>query len=308
MYHYTYAGEELDLSTVVDTVYRKNGSVSLGSNGADLASANFGPVHLSNFSGLQLQTFNLKQGDKNGYSVYVDPENGLLTINGNEGLWGYTNEYKPLTENDILSDEETIALANAFVSKYGIELGSFGTPVIDKRGVVYALSQPVDQRYIPDAVSVTYPLMVDGQPVFSSDGSAYGMTIMVNMRTKAVSSATVYVADSYDRSTYELERDAATVLGYAEQGGLYSYAEPDGATVVDIELGTPSLILMSHYNYTSKGSENLLIPALSFPITKNSAEHPLYQEVITVPLVKNILDEAKNSNPDVHILDTKEAE
>lgn len=302
-YRYTYNGEELDLSTISDTVYRRNGGISLDGRGGDLANVKVGPVDLGAFSGLSLQSFSLKQADKNGYSVYVDPENGSLSINGNEGLWAYTREYVPFTEGEVLPDEELISIANGFLSQFRIDTSGFGEPMVDNRGLVYALTQPANIRYIPDVVNVTYPLMLDGQPVYSGDGSAYGMTLMVNMRTKAVANAYMNLGEAYDRSTYELERNAETVLAYAAQGGIYSYEQPADATVVDIELGTPKLILMSHYNYTGSTVENLFVPALNFPITKNSDTNPVYQTSITVPLVKSIIEEAQKSNPDVRPLE-----
>ncbi len=304
-YHYTYNGEDIDLSTISDTVYRRNGGIALGGRGSDLTGAKVGPVDLGAFSGLSLQSFSLKQGDKNGYSVYVDPENGSLSINGNEGLWGYTKEYIPFTEGEVLPDEELLSIASDFLNRFRIDTSGFGEPSVDNRGLVYALTQPANLRYIPEVVNVTYPLLLDGQAVYSSDGSAYGMTLMINMRTKAVGNAYMNIGEAYDRSTYELERSAETVLAYAAQGGIYHYEQPADATVVEIELGTPQLILMSHYNYTGSTVENLFVPALSFPITKNSDTNPVYQTTITVPLVKSIIDEAQKSNPDVQILEAQ---
>jgi|GEM_PF-2297224 len=294
-YTYTYTGESIDLSTVSDSVYRKNGGLNIGNLGNDITRAKLGPVDFGGFRGLEIQSFNLKQDDKNGYMIYVDPENGMIAINGNEGLWGYTSgEYVPFREDQVMSNTDLLAAANKFIADYDIDTTGFGAPIIEDRGLVYALMQPASARYIPEVMNITYPLLLEGQPAHNGDGSAYGLTVSINMRTKAVTSASLNLASSYDKSSYALERDSATILKLAEQGGLYNYQYGEATETVQIELGTPEIILISHYSYATDGSnqEVLFIPALSFPITKNSETNPVYSDSIVIPLVKSVLDQA----------------
>lgn len=305
-YVYTYTGEALDLTNVSDAVYKKTGGLDIGNAGRDLTRSKFGPVDIGAFGNMQLQTFNVKQADKNGYGIYVDPENGMISIYGNEGLWGYSNEYVPLTEGDILSNDAAIALSNKFLTDYQINTTGFGSPVIDDRNLVYALSQPASIRYIPDTINITYPLLLEGQPAYNNDGSAYGLFVMVNMRTKAVTSVSINLAKSYDKSSYELERDSAKILSLAAQGGLYTYPQEGVTKTVNIELGTPEIILTSHYSYANNQSELLFIPALSFPVTKNSDTDPIYSDKIVIPLVKSVIEEA-NQAPIAIPLDTVKA-
>lgn len=294
-YNYLYTGEQLDLSSISDAVYRKNGGLNIGNLGGDLARAKLGPVDLGVFGNLKLQSFSLTQEDKNGYSVYVDPENGMISINGNEGLWGYTEgNYTPFTEEQVMSNEELIAAANKFLNDYSIDTTGFGAPVVDDRGLAYARMQPVEFRYFPEAMTVTYPLLLDGQPTYSGDGAAYGLYVQVNMRTKTVTSATLNVASSYDKSSYELERDSAKILSLAERGGLYNYPLEGVTETIQIELGTPEIILVNHYSYNNGESEVLFVPALSFPITKNSETNPIYSDAVVIPLVKSVIEQAAN--------------
>jgi hypothetical protein len=292
-YDYTYIGEAIDLAAYPATVYRRSTErLDLRGAGNDLARANLGPVDLGRFNGLQLQSFAVSQEDKNGYSVYVDALYGQLSINGNEGHWQTSGEYVALTNADIVPDAELLNIANAFIDTYGIDTSNYGAPVVDKRGVVFALSQPADQQYIPDVVNVVYPLLLDGQPSYASDGSPYGLNVMVNMRTKLVSGANMGLSEGFERSAYAIETDATRILGVAEAGGLYNYNYGDSATVIPIELGTPTFVLMNHYHYNGTTSDILFVPALSFPIVKNSDTNPLYQQAVVVPLVKDILDQA----------------
>lgn len=297
-YIYTYKGEALDLSNVSDAVYKKTGGINLGNSGKDLTRDTFGPIDMSAFKNAKIQAFNIKQEGDNGYTVYVDPENGAVSINGNSGLWGYTGgDYIPLTESDIMSNEDAINTANQFLADYRIDTSGFGAPVIDDRGIVYALSQPVGMRYIPDTINITYPLLLEGQPAYNGDGSAYGIFAMINMRTKAVVSLTINVASAYDKSSYELERDSATVLNLASHGGLYYYPMEGVTKTIEIELGTPEVILTSHYAYTNNSSELLFIPALSFPVIKNSDTNPVYSDHVVIPLVKSVIEEANTVPP-----------
>ena len=301
-YDYIYKGDALDLTTVSDAVYRKNGGLNIGNLGNDLTRAKLGPVDFGSFRGLEIQSFSVKQEDKNGYAIYVDPANGMISINGNEGVWGYNgDEYVPFTEDQIMANEDLVAAADKFLNDYDIDTTGFGAPAVDARNMVYALSQPVDFRYIPETMNVTYPLLLEGQPAHNGDGSSYGLTVTINMRTEKVASVYVNLASSYDKSSYELERDATKILGLAAQGGLYAYTYEGATETVEIELGTPEIILTSHYSYDGSTSEVLFIPALSFPIVKNSDTNPVYSDSVVIPLVKSVIDEAA-SNADNPIL------
>ncbi|MFZ2682097.1 MAG: hypothetical protein WAZ14_03330 [Patescibacteria group bacterium] len=301
-YTYTYTGTDLDLSSVSDAVYRKRGGLNLGNAGADLARGTFGPVNLNGFSGLELQNFSLTQTDDNGYSIYIDPINSSISINGNSGFWNYTDSvYTPVSAAELLPEEQLISIAGKFLNSHNISTTDFGDPVVDQRGLAYALSQPVDLRYLPEVMNVTYPILIEGQPTFTSDGSAYGLYVSVNIRTQTVTNVSINIASAYDKSSYELERDPATILKYAAQGGLYDYASEGVTETVNIELGTPEVILINYYTYQNNVSESLFIPALSFPITKNSDTYPVYSEQVVIPLVKSIIEEA-NQTPIYRIL------
>jgi hypothetical protein len=290
-YVYVYKGDDLDLSAISDAVYRKNGGLDLGNLGRDLTRSDLGAVDLGNFNGLNVQTFSVKQSDKNGYSVYVDAENGQISINGNEGLWGYsTGEYVPLTESEVMSNPDLISTADKFLTDYGVDTTGFGSPVVDDRSLVYALTQPADLRYLPEVMSVTYPLMLEGQPAYTSDGSAFGIYVSINMRNKMVTGVSLNLASSYDKSSYELERDAATILKLASHGGIYYYPMEGATDTIEIELGTPEVILINHYTYNGSTSESLFIPALSFPIIKNDDTYPVYSNNVVIPLVKSVIE------------------
>ncbi len=290
-YVYVYMGETLDLSNISDFVYRKNGGLDLGNLGHDLTRGNLGAVNLGRFRGLNVQTFSVKQPEKNGYSIHVDAENGQVSINGNEGLWGYSDgDYTPLTESDIMSNESLISVSDKFLYNYGIDTAGFGSPVVDDRSLVYALTQPADQRYIQEVMTVTYPLLLEGQPTYTSDGSAFGIYVNINLRNQAVTGVTLNLASSYDKSSYELERDADKILELASHGGLYYYPMEDATETIKIELSTPKLILMNHYTYNDSTSESLFIPALSFPITKNDETYPIYNNNVVIPLVKSVIE------------------
>lgn len=311
-YNYSYVGDELDLSTINPAVYRKSDDrISLHGAGNDLARVKFGPIDLSQFGSADLNSFNVSQTDPLGYSVYVDTLYGSLSISGNQGHWQYAADnaiYTPLTASEVLAHDELIAIANAFVAEFNINLDSFGSPAVDDRGVVYALSQPVDLQYIPDSTNIIYPLLLNGQPVINGDGSAYGLTITVNQRTKMVDGAYVNIAEGYELSDYELETDTARLLAIAEAGGIYNYGYGygTGGTPISIELGTPTLMLMNYYQYNGTTTDILFVPALNFPITKNSDTNPIYQQAVVVPLVKELLDQAAPA-PVLILLDSAQA-
>jgi hypothetical protein len=289
-YSYIYKGDELDLSSVSNMVYRRANALPV--NASSLLGAQVGPVNLGAFGGSQVQNFAIKQNDKNGYSVFVG-DDGSVSISGNEGTW--STDYTPLTESDMPSDEKLISISNAFLDKYKIDTTSFGSPVVDRRGVNYAVmtreaGQP--DAYFPDMLTVIYPLMVDGKELKQSDGSPNGINITVSARTNAVTGASIPSVNKIDRSEYEIERDAARVLAFAKRGGPWSYNPTDAEKVIEIEIGTPEVILMSHYAYQDGKGQYLMVPALKFPLLNPPKDYNQYTDSVVVPLPKDILDQS----------------
>jgi hypothetical protein len=137
---------------------------------------------------------------------------------------------------------------------------------------------------------ITYPLMLDGMPVYESWGIPSGLQVLVDIREKKVSSVNNLTTLSYERSAYALETDAADITLVATQGNggapTKLMRERDSASTRVLD--TPQIVLMKYYRDVDSHNEELLIPAMRFPIRgATDASTPKY---IMVPLVKDIVD------------------
>jgi hypothetical protein len=291
---YVYKGK-LSLEGLKNTVYRRNGSLNLSAG--ELANATIGPVNLSAFPQGRLQNFSLTGGE-NGYSIYVG-DDGSVSVNANQGIWSslYTNA-SPVTKEELPTDEEAIAAADAFIKAYGIDTNGYGAPVLDTRPRMYAMiaEERGETPYYPDTLTVTYPFILDGEATVDQGGTPQGISVNVHSRTKTVTGLYVQSAGTIERSSYELESDAEKILSVLKKGGLYSYSDPQ-ATVTEVEVGDPEFVLMSYYQYDGTTNRNLYVPALKFTVL-NPPKDGYAATTILVPLPKDIL-ESQSSQPGV---------
>jgi hypothetical protein len=167
--------------------------------------------------------------------------------------------------------------------------------------------------YIPDYVSLIYPLVLDGKSVYEQGGTLAGLHVGINLRQKKVSDMYELVLGGYEASEYELETDFDKILKIALEGGFgpwgRRYIDPamiappnGGIRAEELNVGTPEFAVVKNYSYKDNTNQLLYVPALIFPIEYPSGT-PVYSYMqnIVVPLVKEILD-APTTEPPFHIL------
>jgi hypothetical protein len=215
-----------------------------------------------------------------------------------------------LKESDVPADERVIAIADAFATEYGIDLSAFESgEVQDNWRRHYDLMRSrgeVGELYIPDEITVLYPLLIEGKNVYENGGDKSGLNINVNIRHQKASGVNSLFARNYESSAYGAISDAEKVKAMAEEGGIrYQYFYDETAKTVSVELDTPQIAWLKHYKYDNdKGtSDELFIPAMVFPV-KNFSELDanFYQKNIIVPLAKEIFEQYERDNDGPRIL------
>lgn len=206
------------------------------------------------------------------------------------------NENWPtLTAADIPADEELISITDRFISEHKINLSGYGEPEIDKswnRVYYYGPGQEASQAYVPDVITVKYPLVINGSFVYEQGGYKLGITVNVNIRHKKVSGLYNLSVQEYESSLYEAETDFSKILKAAEKGGLYNYFMSYEETK-EFEIGTPekAYSVIWKYDQSSQTSRTLLVPALVFPVnTTPDTEMYYYNDKIVIPLAKELLE------------------
>ncbi len=296
-YAYSYAGD-LALDDESVPVYRRQKGGSSAVSGGLLDAATLGLVDPSRLDAVGLQSLALVQDKEFGYYVYVDMNEGMISLSQNYAKWPHPEQecrdeecfarYR-LHESDMLSDAETFAVADAFLKELGVNVGSYGSPAVayDWR-TQYASLKGEDRAafYFPETVSVVYPLVIDGQKVYDESGNPTGLTVNVNVRHKRADGLWNLTTLKYDSAQYAAVTDKSKLMGVVARGGVYEATPPDDAKTEEVGLGTPERVLMRAWS----GGQEVVVPALRFPVTKKPEGQPWFRDAVMIPLVRDLID------------------
>lgn len=302
-YEYVYAGEDFSFDEKEVEILRRVKSASAMKDFADLfRNVKIDLIDLSKFNNTELMNVNVNENRDFGYSYSISATDGV-SIYSNWEKWPHPEQlcrdeacYASfrLKESDVPADSEIIALADNFIREYNIDVKNYGAGEVqafwrDQKGI------PENNIYIPDEISVLYPLLINEKAVYENGGNKAGLSVNVNIRHRKASGVYSVVAQNHESSNYESVANKDDILNLAKKGGmqyLYRYESP--TETVKLELDTPVLSYVKHYNYIAGNNqaEELYIPALIFPV-KNIPENGTmyYQKNIIVPLAKEIFDQ-----------------
>ncbi len=323
-FRYIYTGDELALTQEKVDVLKRIKGESNSALSDFINRISFGLVNLNSFGSAQLQNFTFAENKELGYMVNVSLSEGNISISENWAKWQTYQAVCPLSLSvdrgtsmpceprrieisQVPSDEVLISAANSFLDQHGIPRDVYGEPFVNKewRSQYERMSAAEKASFwIPDSMSVVYPLVIEGQPVFDESGNPNGLNVNVRIAPEVrVSGVWDLNTQNYESSSYAAETDVERIMKLVTQGGFrnYYYNDPNGRTV-DVELGTPQVSMVKLWNYRDGTNEELLVPALIFPVTKEPENVPAYywyRKNVVIPLVKEILD---NENGNVRIM------
>lgn len=304
-FKFSYEGEDITGLTETQSVLKRvKPEQNSGIVSRIISFFSFGLVDLSKFTNTRIQNFSFVEDKEYGLGVNVDLSYGNVSLYQNWEKWpqpryiceegGYCGPEPRITEKDIPSDEEAIAIANQFVSDYGVSLDGYGSPIIYEYmpwRIAYENATDKANFYFPEAVNVMYPLVLDGQGVYDEGGSPSGMIVNIDVRTRKVNGMYGLETKQFQKSDYTGETDSKRIIEVAERGGYRNYGWNNGGRTATLELGTPTIQLVRiwYASDPAKPGEELYVPSLVFPI-KNASENNYWRKNITVPLVKDLLD------------------
>lgn len=301
VYEYTYEGEEFSIDGDQMNVYKRLKGLNAQNQLASLIqNVNFEGLDIKSFKNSQLKNFQISEDRDFGYSLYMDLYEGTMSIYENWEKWPQTTVYEPLDITQVPDDATLIAVADKFLSDKKIDTSLYGPAQVDNQWKETYLREGLQQDYVPEVISVVYPLQIEGdKTVYEEWGGYYGIRVSVNIRHKKVANAWGMSTQKYQSSVYEMEQDIDKILKLASQGGSYYPIYRDAnAQVVNIALDTPHLAYTLVWNYDGNQSAQLYVPALVFPIKElpNDGNY-FYKENVVIPLAKEIVD--ARLNPDL---------
>jgi len=301
-YRFIYQGEDFSIEDEqLPVLKRIKNQDAVSKLGNILSKVDLGILNFSKLINPRIQTLNIIEDRDFGYSIYLDLMNEMVSMNQNWERWqteqtmlcqqnpDQCQETKSLTENDLPSDEVLIEIASAFLQKYQINMSSYGKPFIDNQWKTYYKRLPEGgESYLPDIISIIYPLTIDGQEVYDQEGTGYGLNISVNIRENKVIGLWGLATRNYQSSLYATEKKE-NILAAAEKGGFQPYFSDASGETVEIGLDTPQKGLVVITNYINGMNEEIIAPCLLFPIKEIPQGHDYWRKGIIVPLIKDLM-------------------
>lgn len=293
-YRFTYAGEPFTVDSKGSVYQRVKGSGIAGEEIAGIlrhaANELFDANALSN---PKLHSVELSEDRDGGYTVHANLQEGMVFISQQwETSARAGEELKPVGMHEVPADSVLIGTARDFIKKFGIDATPYGEPFVDNtwRDYMRAAGANMPEMYAPEAITIIYPLNIDDKEVYEHGGARHGLTVTVDTRFKNIVSVSNLMTHRYKKSDYVLETDTARLISIAEQVGTPIYVRKD-LKIQTIKLGTPIRILVKHWITVEKSENELIIPALAFPVLDRSAQGSWLPPSIIVPLPKDILNE-----------------
>ncbi len=300
---YTYVGDKLPELAGEQSVLRrltdsgKSGVVDL------IKKFSFGLININKFTQVKLQNFTLSEDKEFGYGVSVDLTQGSINIYQNWEKWPHPEascqsedcyrQYR-VKLSDIPEDSVVLGIAKNFLTEYGVPLAGYSDPIVQKDWLQdYERSADKSSFYIPDSVSVVFPLIIEGKSVLDEGGNPTGISVSVDARNQRVNGVYGLFSRKYEQSNYQGETDQSRIIKIAETGGFRNYLpySQEGAETLTVELGTPKLELVQIWHFANGASKELYVPAYVFPVRTPEKIGQVYlPKHIVVPLVKELLN------------------
>lgn len=298
-YNYIYMGEDLEIIGGQVAVYQRIQGDSLSQAFANvLGKINLSLVDFDKFRNTKVNTIEILEDREFGYQIQVNPRQNIISIYANWEKWPREGFEVP---SEMPNDEAIIAITNKFLADYGISMDMYGEGEVMK-----VATFGVVPEYVPEYISVIYPLKINDQIVYDRSGQKYGINVGVNLKYNKAISVSGINANVFESSQYAAEADRDKIIAFAEDGGLSkNYVHPNATKTVTVELGTPELALVGIWQVSPKDktdAKEIFVPSFIFPITEMPDWPYIYRTSVVVPLVGEILDQQNNPMPEPRIL------
>lgn len=300
IYKYVYSGSGFTIQDAQMSVFqKKKNSMTADEAQGFLKNFKISSINLSNFSALKLNSVSLAEDREYGLGLTVDFLEGNLSISKNWTKWPQEtckDGVCPTTRlEDVLSDEKSLEVAKKFFQDYQINLSSYGQPYVNNDWKKeYAKVSDKSLAWIPNSVTVIYPLQIENKTVYEEYGQAKGITVTIDVKTGRVTDVYGMEKLDFDASNYATETDTAKILEVAQNGGrswnfgTMPYPQPDNTNTktIDVRLGEPEMTYVHLSDYQDGVSKEYLVPALMFPVLDQPKEGEYFQSQVIVPVIQ----------------------
>lgn len=300
---YVYIGDDFSIDGDTAGVYKRKVNDSVSKVFAQrISDLRFDFVDFSGFRDLSVDQITVSEDCSFGYSINLNLKNASLGVYQNSQKWPRQEpEGFKVKVSDIPSNEEIIAIADAFLKEHNIDMSAYGRGAIDDSWKIMlenVVAEKQGEQVVRQWVQIMYQLVVDGSNVYDEWGNQVGVYAEVDIVNKKLSYLSNVTAQSYDRSKYALETDVNRILEIAGQGGVsgfYPQPRQEAQEIVEVQIDTPEKVFVQVNLRPQDNAEPeiLYVPALSFSVVDSDEKtEQLYGcKRIIVPLVKEILEQ-----------------
>lgn len=311
-YNYNYTGGDFSLfPSEVNVLRRINPDLSKEFV-SSFSNKKISFFDMKKFKNLGIHNLTINEDVEYGYSIYLGLKDGTFSIYKNWDKWpnidslcrGYDSscyQRNQLSIADMLSDEEITSIADQFLENYGISLENYGAGEVQNYWMEnYLLAEDKTAFYIPETISVIYPLKIEGKEVYEEYGQKSGLTVEVDVKAKKGAGVYNLFYQHYESSAYNSETDKNNILEKMKQGGMspdYYYQEGTKVKNIDVEIGNPSLSMVKLWYSDSNDfrSYEIYVPAYVFPVLSVSDSSYFYKKNIIVPAVKEFFNRGQGT-------------
>ncbi len=289
---YTYGGT----ITIPHLDVLKRNKTLGGLPSADGASVSL--LDLGSFSGLRTDQMTWSQRTADGYTITVDGREGTINIYRDSGMVRALSDVASpdgtvssgSASTATVTDTQAIRIAGSFLTKHGISTESYGAAVVQQSlGGVYMEKVAAGDGAGNSMATVTYPWVVKGTSVYDESGNPFGLQVTVDAATQSVLSVYNLMTRSFTSSQYTLTDQTADIQAFLGRGGwLWSGAVSAETKTTSYALETPSAVYMMSQYQQDGGHDDLLVPALRFPVNEKD-QAAVGRSAVMVPVVKNLL-------------------
>lgn len=304
-YKFVYKGEGIKTDMTTVSVLKKIKNVSLDSTSAILGQAGLGMINLGAFSDIKFQNLGMSEDKEFGLTVNVNAEDGSISVGQNWTKWQNTAISKCTDEkcfndlrlkiSDMPADQEIVALADGFLNDKNVNRENLGQGKVDSRWRDdYNRVEDKQLAYVPDSLSVVYPLRINDKDVYDEWGNKVGVSVSIDIRQKKVSGMWGLSPQNYEASDYDAQTNKDEIVRLLTRGGMYQnyfYGDNQNVKTVEVEVGDPVLVNVRINRYENNQNQELIVPALSFPVKEAPKEGYFSQKNIIVPLAKDFYTE-----------------
>ncbi len=304
-YAYVYEGELPELPATVEVLQREK-RIEGPALTSFLRDIDLGMIDLGGFTDTMLDGMTFSQKKDYGYIVNVMLRDGQISLSQDWERWPHPEaackdeecfkRYRPSAE-DVPSDEALIGIADAFLKEHNADLSRYGAPEVDQSWLrEYGRAAVKSDVFVPDALRVIYPLLLEGKPVYDMGGAKTGISVGIHVKEKRVTDVWGIQNQAYRSSSYAGVQDAETVktflrnLEQVPPNVLLERGVQQQAIRVPVKLGEPTQGYTTVYQQDGVTGKELLVPALVFPVLEAPQDQFYFRTSVAVPLARDVLE------------------